>query len=350
MGATKPKIAIFSPYLNILGGGEKYILTIAEYFSRSSDVVIFWNNKNLVNDVRENLNIDINGTKIKNVPNNSISFYKDLLGVDKFFYMTDGSLFFSPAKKNYLIIQSPAHIPPNTLINKIKLGNFKIISYSKFINDIIRHKIGQKSEIIAPPVDVDYFKSENKENIILSVGRFFPWLHTKKQEVIISAFKKLIKNKAAQNYKLILIGNVDLGAEGYFNNIKKLAQSSHIKIMKNLDFQTLIKIYGKSKFYWHATGYNEDINKHPEKAEHFGITIVESMSAGCVPLVYEAGGPSEIVKDNVNGFVWRKVEQLLDLTMKLIQDEDKRKQLANKAINDSKSYSKDSFINKIREV
>jgi len=36
--------------------------------------------------------------------------------------------------------------------------------------------------------------------------------------------------------------------------------------------------------------------------EHFGITTVEAMAAGCVPLVYDSGGQAEIVSSGYNGY------------------------------------------------
>jgi glycosyltransferase involved in cell wall biosynthesis len=43
---------------------------------------------------------------------------------------------------------------------------------------------------------------------------------------------------------------------------------------------------------------------HCAENEHFGITIVEAMAAGCVPVVHDSGGPREIVTVDV-GFRWR---------------------------------------------
>ena len=44
-------------------------------------------------------------------------------------------------------------------------------------------------------------------------------------------------------------------------------------------------LYRRAAVYWHATGLGEDLDADPVRAEHFGITTVEAMSAGAVPVV-----------------------------------------------------------------
>ena len=38
------KIGVYDPYLDDVGGGEKYMLTTAECLSNDHDVTIFWDN------------------------------------------------------------------------------------------------------------------------------------------------------------------------------------------------------------------------------------------------------------------------------------------------------------------
>ena len=50
---------------------------------------------------------------------------------------------------------------------------------------------------------------------------------------------------------------------------------------------------------------------HLMQGEHFGITIVEAMSAGCVPIAHDSGGPREIVGET--GLLWRREDELPDM-------------------------------------
>jgi len=59
---------------------------------------------------------------------------------------------------------------------------------------------------------------------------------------------------------------------------------------------------------YHETLARSRIYLHLMKGEHFGITIVEAMSAGCVPVVHDSGGPKEIVGSS--GILWQEVEEI----------------------------------------
>jgi len=55
------------------------------------------------------------------------------------------------------------------------------------------------------------------------------------------------------------------------------------------------------------------------KGEHFGITIVEAMSAGCVPVVHDSGGPKEIVNGE-RGFRWQNLEEIPRMIEQAMED------------------------------
>ena len=43
--------------------------------------------------------------------------------------------------------------------------------------------------------------------------------------------------------------------------------------------------------------------------EAFGISVVEAMSRGCIPIVTKKGGLPEIIDDEVNGFIISKCDR-----------------------------------------
>lgn len=340
------KIAIYSPYLDTLGGGERYILTIAEYLSINHQVVIFWDGNNITSKVNKRLNLDISKVKFQKSNNGIINKYITLKDFDLHFVVSDGSIPTAFAKKNILHFQVPFKINP-TLKNSFKLKNWqKIIVNSLFTKSFIDKSYKVSSTVLYPPVDINSFTPAGKKNIILSVGRFFSPLHSKKQEVMISAFKKM----KLKDYRLILAGGADINCEEKIKDLQNSVKDFNIEIIPNIDFNLLKNLYSEAKIYWHAAGFGEDENITPERVEHFGISTVEAMASGSVPIVVPCGGQKEIVDENQNGLYFLTIDELIDNTNILINDNNLLNELSLKAILKSKKYSKENFCRQIDEI
>jgi glycosyltransferase involved in cell wall biosynthesis len=76
--------------------------------------------------------------------------------------------------------------------------------------------------------------------------------------------------------------------------------------------------------------------------EHFGISTVEAMSAGGVPVVYNGGGLPEIVRDGKDGFLWKSTDELIDKTVSIIAGTGN---YSEKAVRRSKEFSVNRFTN-----
>ena len=87
--------------------------------------------------------------------------------------------------------------------------------------------------------------------------------------------------------------------------------------------------------------------KNPEIVEHFGITVVEAMSAGAIPVVFNAGGHKEIIKDGVNGFLWESTDQLIKITNHILKDRSVYSSVSKKAKRDSSAFSFERFEKEI---
>lgn len=351
------KIAIYSPYLDTVGGGEKYILTIAEYLSESHDVDF------LLGTHLYDLNIPATLEKIKKLHDlnlSKVNFIKAPIGIGSsntkrlsflkkynyLFYLTDGSIFYSTAKNNILHIQSPIK-NSGGIKNKIKLSSWKLIIYnSNFTKSSVEKSWGRPGKVIYPPVSVEEIKPLKKKKQILSVGRFFGFLKNKKHEFLIDAFKKLVKENNLDDWSLHLVGGATEGDKPYIEELKNKAKGNKIFLYPNMPFNDLKKMYGESCIYWHATGFGEE---DPTKMEHFGIVSVEAMAGGAVPVVINLGGQPEIV-DQESGFLWNTEDEFLINTRQLIDDEKLMNKLSKAATRKAKFFSKEKFCQNIEEL
>lgn len=383
------KAAIYDPYLDTLGGGERYCLTVAEILlSKDYQIDLFWSGSpDLISlaEKRFNLNLknlnlkpDIFGLthpKIDLIEENLSNFaksqpvvsqnvfqkfqhifkkYQTLSQYDLVFYLSDGSVPLLFAKKNFLHVQVPFIL---NITLKEKLANIfktklikKVLCNSNFTSKFLSDFPATKIEVLYPPVDIEKFSSsKNKDNIILSVGRFDNILNAKKQDVLIEAFEKLVHQNPKLNWKLVLMGGSHDSPEknNYLQHLKYMAKNLPIEFVVNPPFETLKEIYSKSKIYWHAAGFGVDELLHPEETEHFGMTVVEAMDSGLVPVVVAKGGLTEIVKDSQNGFLWQNIDELIAKTQLLFSTPKDLEKMAIKAQESAKSFSKQVFEEKL---
>ena len=342
------KVGLYDPYLDTLGGGEKHILSILDIFAEQGyEINIFWD-KNFSRKIKKRFAFRCIDTSkyLPNIFKNNLSPLKTLRTLktfDYFFYVTDGSYFFSGAKNNFVFCMVPDKKLYNlNFFNRTKLWNYKFISNSPYTTKQLT-KWGV-NPITIPPYINDKLLTNNqniKERIILSVGRFFSHLHSKRQDLMIKAFKDLKKkSKEFKDYKLILAGGLMKEDQKYFNDLKKLAGNDLSIIFRtNIELYELYRLYGLSTFYWHFTGYGIDEEKNPELVEHFGIAPLEAMASGCLTFCYSAGGPKELIADGKNGFLFSDVDEIIDKIMKV----DLNKSLKEKIVDNGKQFVKENF-------
>lgn len=153
---------------------------------------------------------------------------------------------------------------------------------SEFTRDCLLQvypQLPSKTMVINPPVDLERFKSDRRggrDPAIVSVARFRP---DKRQLEQIQLAEQL------PDIPFHLVGFVT--DVSYFQQCECYVQThqlANVYLYPNAPFGELIERLHNCKYFLHAL-----------IDEPFGITSVQALAAGCLPLVHDSGGQREAV-------------------------------------------------------
>lgn len=230
-----------------------------------------------------------------------------------------------------------------------------ICPISEFSREWMHEYWDKDGPILYPPVAVDDFSPGEKAKVILSVGRFFgAGGHSKRHDTLIAAFKQMVTEnpQELEGWELHVAGNrgtrpVDAA---YYAGLERAAAGAPVVLHPDLPFAELQDLYARAAIYWHASGYGQDERRDPVKFEHFGITTVEAMAAGCVPVVINRGGQPELVTAGVDGALWETLDELMARTGEIIADRATRERLAARAVTSAERFSEERFRDRLLEL
>ncbi|MEM1617932.1 MAG: glycosyltransferase, partial [Desulfurococcaceae archaeon] len=90
---------------------------------------------------------------------------------------------------------------------------------------------------------------------------------------------------------------------------------------------------------------------HPQYQEHFGIAVVEAMSAGAVPIVYRDGGAWVDVVSNISHELgYTELDEVPAIIRKLESDHSKMTALREEAIKKSLEFRREVFQEKFLRI
>ena len=356
------RIVFYSPYLpNHFGGGEKHFFDVALAAAQKHDVCIALPESDFshLSEIKKKYQLFM-GTSLGaltfiTTPLAGGSFLQKIAwtaGFDAVYFVTDGSVFFSAARHNYLHIQIPFTNAVSGLVERVKLSSWKHKNTnSEFTKKHIEASWKTPIDLVLyPKVFIPATVSQKREKSILHVGRFFTQLHAKRQDVLIDIFKKLrtVYPEKSSGWKLVLVGQVE-DAE-YFARLKKQAAGLPVEFISNASHQQVRKLYQTAQFYWHATGFGIDEHTHPEKVEHFGITTAEAMAEGCIPLVHGKGGQLEVLGKLAHDLAWLTQEECVERTAQLLDNKASCLDLQKKVRAQVQQFSEESFLERVTEL
>ncbi len=228
-----------------------------------------------------------------------------------------------------------------------------ILANSQFTQEWISRLWSRDSAILYPPVDVTSSTHEHqKEKIILSVGRFMaPGTgHCKHQLEMVKTFAQMHQRGLVQGWKLVIIGGLEPSHQDYFDDVLSASYRYPIEVIPNAPRSVVDDHLSKASIFWSATGFGDSEHTEPWNQEHFGITTVEAMATGCVPVVIDKAGQKEIINPGVDGALWEQRSDWIAKTVSLIQNPEQLKRIAASAIVTAQQYSDEAFTRRWDEL
>ena len=215
--------------------------------------------------------------------------------------------------------------------------NSTVLTNSEFSCKAIFKTFGVDSTILHPPVDVDIFHnaclaSKVRNDSILVISRFHP---TKKIENAIHLAKLLHQNEVG--ICMNIVGNMLPDGIGYFNYLNDLVRhyglEGFVRFEINVRFDRLLDLMCRSKVY-----------VHPLPGEPFGISTVEAMSAGIIPVVPDIGGHTEFVPARYQFHTYREGVQAVAAALATPTSE------RIKLSHSTQKYSVTNYIKKFQQI
>lgn len=331
------RAVIHNPYWDSLGGGERYCSAFARLLLDEGWAVdILWP-EDMSQAIWKRFQIDLKGAQFVSA--------KKMNQYDLVFWVSDGSVPTLFPTKTILHFQVPFHdAKSGSWLNKIKARFYTCVCNSFFTKSFIDKTYAINSIVIHPAVNTQKFSPTHKKNQIVSLARFSRRLHSKRQDTLIQAFAKL----KLPDWKLILAGGAD--DNQYLRQLRSQARRMEVDFIVNPPSEDVIRLLDESKIFWSATGFGVDQTKFPEKMEHFGITPVEAMAAGCVPIVTSKGGHLETVAPDQTGYLFNTLDELVDYTKKLANDKNKLETMSRNSVSRSKNFSTEVFNQKFKQL
>jgi glycosyltransferase involved in cell wall biosynthesis len=328
------KVLIVNPYWDTLGGGERYVVSFAKLMLGCGWQVDILNPSNLSAPILDRFGIDLTGSHWLAQP------YKDLISkiYDLTFWLSDGSLPVSFSPKTVIHMQFPfQNVGGGKLTNFLKTRLYTFVVNSNFTKTFIDREFHINSRVVYPPVAAMEITKAKKRNLILYAGRFSNLAQAKGQPVLVDVFKKI--SKKLPGWKLVLTGGTNVGADqGELQKLRDSTIGFPIQIITDPPYPELKKLFSETKIFWSASGFGINEAADPTRVEHFGITVVEAMTAGAVPVITNLGGHKEIITSGADGYLWNTPEELAAQTLKLVSDKTLLNQLSAQALVRSKIF------------
>jgi alpha-1,2-mannosyltransferase len=219
--------------------------------------------------------------------------------------------------------------PVQTWIRRKLAAIDMLLANSDFTKNAIQTGWHRDAVTIYPPCRLsDFEASSNKTDTVVSIGRISP---EKRFEIMLAIAKKM------PDVSFRILGALSSQKTDYLQTLLG-GKPPNVTITINAPLRVLTKALSEAKLYMQL-GENEP----------FGISIVEAMASGCVPIVHKSGGAAEIVKEDC-GSLWVTIDEATSQIKDALAREDALKGKSDSARKRAKLFDSSVFEAHIKRI
>lgn len=229
------------------------------------------------------------------------------------------------------------------LLSKI-FGRFYpslIIANSRFGKELVERCIKKTAVVVYPPVNVERFShlanKRRRENMVLTYSQYVPTQNL----LCVPMIAKLVEGT-----KFFVIGP---GGPASASTVEKLRQmivdlsiEDRVSLLIDKPFSEFGESLSTAKVFLRTLHH-----------EPFGMSVVEAMAAGCVPVVPRDGGPWIDILDRGQGkygYSYRSVQEAADVIKLLLHNEELRKKVSERAQKRALDFEDSLFKEKVQAI
>lgn len=232
------------------------------------------------------------------------------------------------------------------LLDKV---NMVIAPTDKTKNALINYGVDEPIKIIPTGIDLSRFMIEFSEDekinlrksigiskedkVLVYIGRI---AQEKNIEEIIANFKYIVAGE--KKAKLLIVGGGP-----YLDVLKEEAYK--LNLLDNVIFIGMVKPEDVYKYYKIS-----DMFVTASTSETQGLTYIEALSCGTPVICRYDQCIEDVVIDDYNGYTYSKNEDFISYAIKLLKDNELRKEFSSNALSKSYEYSSELFGIRVYEV
>lgn len=236
------------------------------------------------------------------------------------------------------LVDSAYYALPDRLLRRRIESLRVILANSIFTRDHILSHWRRDADVVYPPCPPIQNDPERKEDLVVTIG-IGKYRSSRRYEVLFEIARLLNRSKFFLIGTLQDTPELDAGysPSGYYNLLLE-SKPENVELCVDVSRRVLEDYLRRAKVYLHIT-----------ENEPFGVSVVEAMSAGCIPVVHKSGGPLETV-DPECGYFWRTPNQAATQISEILADEALRKTKSSVAVDVAKRFEPGLFEEKIRAI